>query len=84
MMPIDPDFPRNNQVFGKHKHSDYVWRPGKRAEAAENEEVKAAFAAQGEEITPAGIHRTIVAVDWDSCVADGACPVQACPVQVFQ
>ena len=26
---------------------------------------------------------TMVAVDWDSCVADGAC-IEACPVQVFQ
>ena len=25
----------------------------------------------------------MVAVDWDSCVADGAC-IEACPVQVFQ
>ena len=45
-MPIDPDFPKNNQVIGKHMHSDgehyhYVWGPGKTAEGAENEEVKA-------------------------------------------
>src|SRR3989442_10999798 len=87
-MPIDPDFPKNNQVIGKHMHSDgehyhYVWGPGKTAEAAENEEVKAAFSARGEQIAPAGIHGTMVAVDWDSCVADGAC-IEACPVQVFQ
>jgi ferredoxin len=25
----------------------------------------------------------MVAVDWDSCFADGAC-IEACPVQVFQ
>jgi len=25
----------------------------------------------------------MVAVDWDSCVGDGAC-IEACPVQVFQ
>jgi ferredoxin len=25
----------------------------------------------------------MVAVDWDSCYADGAC-IEACPVQVFQ
>ena len=87
-MPIDPEFPRNNQVIGKHMLSDeehyhYVWGPGKTAEAAENDEVKAAYAARGEEIVPAGIHGTMVAVDWDSCVADGAC-IEACPVQVFQ
>ncbi len=32
---------------------------------------------------PLGAHGTMVAVDWDSCVADGAC-IEACPVQVFQ
>jgi NAD-dependent dihydropyrimidine dehydrogenase PreA subunit len=88
MMPIDPDFPRNNQVIGTHMHSDgehyhYVWGPGKTAEAAKNDEVKAAFAARGEEIAPVGIHGTMVAVDWDSCIADGAC-MEVCPVQVFQ
>ncbi|MDH5417892.1 MAG: ferredoxin family protein, partial [Nitrosopumilus sp.] len=30
-----------------------------------------------------GVSGTMVAVDWDSCVADGAC-IEACPVQVFQ
>ena len=25
----------------------------------------------------------MVAIDWDSCIADGAC-IEACPVQVFQ
>ena len=44
-MPIDPDFPKNHQVIGKHSHSDgehyhYVWGTGKAAEAAENEDVK--------------------------------------------
>src|ERR1044072_4692226 len=87
-MPIDPDFPRNNQVIGNHMHSDgehyhFVWGPGKKAEAAENEEVKSAYAARGEEIVPLGVHGTMVAVDWDSCVADGSC-IEACPVQVFQ
>ena len=26
---------------------------------------------------------TLLGVDWDSCIADGAC-IEACPVQVFQ
>ena len=30
-----------------------------------------------------GITGTMVANDWDVCVADGAC-IEACPVQVFQ
>ncbi len=47
-MPIDPDFPKNHQVIGKHSLSDgehyhYVWGPGKLQEAAENEEVKASI-----------------------------------------
>jgi NAD-dependent dihydropyrimidine dehydrogenase PreA subunit len=29
------------------------------------------------------VHGTMVAVDWDSCYADGAC-IEACPVQVYQ
>ncbi|HJR48256.1 MAG TPA: ferredoxin family protein [Nitrososphaeraceae archaeon] len=87
-MPIDPDFPRNQQVIGKHNHSDgehyhYVWGPGQNKEAAENEEVKSAYSAKGEEQVPLGVHGTMVAVDWDACVADGAC-IEACPVQVFQ
>ena len=87
-MPIDPDFPKNHQVIGKHMHSDgehyhFVWGPGKTAEAAENEEVKSSYGARGEEIVPLGVHGTMVALDFDSCVADGAC-IEACPVQVFQ
>jgi len=30
-----------------------------------------------------GIHGTIVGVDFDICIADGAC-INACPVNVFQ
>ena len=53
------------------------------ADAAENEHVKDAYQGRGEEMVPLGFHETMVAVDWDSCVADGAC-IEACPVQVFQ
>ena len=70
-MPIDPDFPKNHQVIGKHTLGDgeqyhYVWGPGRIAEAAENEEVKSAYTARGEQIVPIGVHGTMVAVDWDS------------------
>ena len=87
-MPIYPDFPKNHQVIGKHAVSDgehfhFVWGPGKPQEAAENEEVKSAYSSRGEEQVPLGVHGTMVAVDWDSCIADGAC-IEACPVQVFQ
>jgi NAD-dependent dihydropyrimidine dehydrogenase PreA subunit len=87
-MPIDPDFPKNNQPIGKHQHADgehfhFVWGPGASKEALENEEVKSAYQTRGEEMVPLGVHGTMVAVDWDSCIADGAC-IEACPVQVFQ
>ena len=87
-MPIDPDFPKNHQVIGQIKHADgehfhYLWGPGKLSEAAENAEVKEAFQSKGETLEPIGVSGTMVAVDWDSCVADGAC-IEACPVQVFQ
>ena len=42
-----------------------------------------AYKIRGEEYLPLGVHETMVAVDWDSCYADGAC-IEACPVQVFQ
>jgi NAD-dependent dihydropyrimidine dehydrogenase PreA subunit len=88
IMPIDPDFPRNHQVIGKIMHTDgehfhFMWGPGALKEAAENEEVKTAYEHKGEELAPIGVSGTMVAVDWDSCVADGAC-IEACPVQVFQ
>jgi NAD-dependent dihydropyrimidine dehydrogenase PreA subunit len=60
-----------------------MWGPGRVDEAAGNDEVKAAYAAKNEEQVPLGVSGTMVAVDWDSCVADGAC-IEACPVQVFQ
>jgi NAD-dependent dihydropyrimidine dehydrogenase PreA subunit len=87
-MPIDPGFPKNHQAVGKHRHSDgqhfhFVWGPGRLAEAAENEQVQKAYESRGEKIVPLGVHGTTVAIDWDSCVADGAC-IEACPVQVYQ
>ena len=66
---------------GEHFH--FVWGPGRTAEAAEDENVKSAYAARGEEIVPVGVHGTMVALDFDSCIADGAC-IEVCPVQVFQ
>jgi NAD-dependent dihydropyrimidine dehydrogenase PreA subunit len=60
-----------------------IWGPGRLADAAENEDVKTAYAAKNEELVPIGIHGTMVAVDWDSCIADGSC-IEACPVNVFQ
>ncbi|ABK78338.1 ferredoxin [Cenarchaeum symbiosum A] len=87
-MPIDPKFVENLEVAGKTLHSDgenkhFIWGKGKKGVAAENEEVKAAYAAHGEEIVPLGVHGTTVAVDWDDCTAEGAC-MSVCPVQVYQ
>ena len=87
-MPIDESFPKNHTVSGKFKDSlsdnyHLVWGPGRLAEAASNEKVRADYAAKEEEIKPLGIHGTYVAVDWDSCIADGAC-LMSCPVKVFE
>ena len=89
LMPIDKDFPKNHQVIGKHVHSDsgqfhFVWGPGRSdAEASTNAEVQGSYTARGEQMVPLGVHGTMVALDWDSCIADGAC-IEACPVQVYQ
>jgi len=87
-MPIPENFPEGLKPLGKINHSDgehfhVMWGPGRVDEAAKNDEVKAAYAAKKEELVPLGVSGTMVAVDWDSCVADGAC-IEACPVQVFQ
>lgn len=88
-MPIAEDYPKGLKTIGKIMHADgehyhWVWGPGRsKAEAFESEVVKAAYKARGEKQVPLGGSGTMVAVDWDSCVADGAC-IEACPVQVFQ
>ena len=87
-MPIPENFPEGFEPKGKILNEDgnfhFMWGPGRAdAESSTNEEVTAAYAARGEEQVPLGISGTMVAVDWDSCVADGAC-IEACPVQVFQ
>ena len=88
-MPIAENFPEGLKPIAKISHSDgehfhWVWGPGRSdAEASKNEDVQKAYAARGENQVSLGISGTMVAVDWDSCVADGAC-IEACPVQVFQ
>lgn len=86
-MPIDPEFPKNQQVIGKHSHSDgqhfhFVWGRGE-LQRPQKTEVKKAYEARGEQLVPLGVHGTMVALDWDSCIADGAC-IEVCPVQVYQ
>jgi len=93
-MPIADNFPEGLKPTGKISLDDgnfhIMWGPGKtantdgsKAETLADAEVVAAYAARGEEQVPLGVSGTMVAVDWDSCVADGAC-IEACPVQVFQ
>lgn len=93
-MPIAENFPAGMEPKGKISDPDgnfhIVWGPGKtqnangsQAEAFADSNVTAAYKARGEEQVPLGVSGTMVAVDWDSCVADGAC-IEACPVQVFQ
>jgi len=93
-MPIAENFPEGLKPTGKISLSDgnyhIMWGPGKTAntdgskpEALTDQDVIAAYKARGEEQVPLGVSGTMVAVDWDSCVADGAC-IEACPVQVFQ
>ena len=93
-MPIAENFPEGLKPTGKINLDDgnfhIMWGPGKttntdgsKPEALADADVVAAYAARGEEQVPLGVSGTMVAVDWDSCVADGAC-IEACPVQVFQ
>ncbi len=93
-MPIAENFPEGLKPTGKINLDDgnfhIMWGPGKttntdgsQVETLADADVVAAYAARGEEQVPLGVSGTMVAVDWDSCVADGAC-IEACPVQVFQ
>ena len=93
-MPIAENFPEGLKPTGKISLDDgnfhIMWGPGKtkntdgsQVETLADADVVAAYAARGEEQVPLGVSGTMVAVDWDSCIADGAC-IEACPVQVFQ
>ena len=90
-MPLDAAFPKNHPVIDKHKHLDgqhfhFIWGSGgaDAETSSTNSDVKEAYKARREEYySPIGIHGTMVAVDWDSCIADSAC-IEAYPVQLFQ
>lgn len=73
--PIDPDFLSKNDeypVTGKHIEHE-VRAEGKTRLDAEGKPYPTAF----------GIHGSHVAVDWETCIADGAC-MDVCPVDVFE
>lgn len=87
-MPIDSDFPKGLKPIGKISHADgenfhFFWGPGQLKEASNYPNTIKDFEKRGEKLEPLGVSGTMVAVDWDSCYADGAC-IEACPVQVFQ
>jgi NAD-dependent dihydropyrimidine dehydrogenase PreA subunit len=70
--PIDPDFSKKLPKTGEH-NGHAVWGEGVERLDAEGKPYP----------TRLGIHGTAVAVDWDSCIADGAC-MDVCPVNVFE
>ncbi len=88
-MPIQEDFcHEGKKPIGKisltgGEYFHWVWPSQGLVEASKNKDVLAAYKAHGEKMEKIGVSGTMVAVDWDSCVADGAC-IEACPVQVFQ
>src|SRR2546427_12757254 len=87
-MPIPEDFPKGFKPIGRISLADgeqypFRWGPGKLAEASKGEKCNEAFKARGEKVEPVGVSGTMVAVDWDACVADSAC-IEAWSCQVFR
>ncbi|PXF27980.1 MAG: ferredoxin [Thaumarchaeota archaeon] len=93
-MPIKEDFCKEGKKpIGKISYADgeyfhWVWpsqagEPGNDWDASKDEKVLADYKKHGEKMEKLGITGTMVANDWDVCVADGAC-IEACPVQIFQ
>ena len=93
-MPIKEDFCKGDKKpIGKINYNDgenfhWVWpsqagETGNDWDASKDEKVLADYKKHGEKMVKLGITGTMVANDWDVCVADGAC-IEACPVQIFQ
>tara|TARA_B110000495_G_C22784226_1_gene458559 strand:+ start:186 stop:695 length:510 start_codon:yes stop_codon:yes gene_type:complete len=90
-MVLKKDFPLNFIPISKTYHSDgenfhYIWSDNKcdgSGLAFSNENVKKDYKKRNEKEVSLGVHGTFVAVDWDSCTAQGSC-LSVCPVQVFQ
>jgi len=93
-MPIKEDFCKGDKKpIGKISYADgeyfhWVWpsqagEEGNDWDASKDEKVLADYKKHGEKMEKLGITGTMVANDWDVCVADGAC-IEACPVQIFQ
>ena len=88
-MPIQEDFCHDGKkTVGKIALADseyyhWVWESQGLVEASKDNKVLADYKKHIEKMVKLGISGTMVANDWDSCVADGAC-IEACPVQIFQ
>ena len=87
-MPIKEDFCHDTKPIGKISLEDteyyhWVWPSQGLVEASKDEKTMADYKKHKEKMVKLGVSGTMVAVDWDSCVGDGAC-IEACPVQVFQ
>ena len=73
--PIDENFAEDTEnypVTGKH-HDHDVRAEGKQRTDADGKPYP----------TKNGIHGTKVAVDWETCIADGAC-MDVCPVSLYE
>ena len=69
--PIDPEFHKHLTPTGEH-NGHKVYGGGVQREDAEGKPYP----------TKLGVHGHYVGVDWEACIADGAC-MDACPVNVF-
>ena len=73
--PIDENFAEDTEnypVTGKH-HDHDVRAEGKQRTDADGKPYP----------TKNGIHGTKVAIDWETCIADGAC-MDVCPVSLYE
>ena len=87
-MPIKEDFCKDVEPIGKislegGEYFHWVWPSQGLVEASKDEKTVAAYKDNKEKMVKLGVSGTMVAIDWDSCIGDGAC-IEACPVQVFQ
>ena len=87
-MPIQEDFCKDVEPIGKislagDEYFHWVWPSQGLVEASKDNNVIEAYKSHDEKMEPLGISGTMVAIDWDSCIGDGAC-IESCPVQVFQ
>ena len=76
-MPIKEDFCKDVKPIGKislagDEYFHWVWPSQGLVEASKDEKTLAAYKEHKEKMVKLGVSGTMVAVDWDSCVGDGA------------